>query len=229
MARRLLTECQRWRRQLDELGHRITALEQALPELKELAELPVATDDDKQAARAAEASLRLARRRRAELQGEHWIAVMERAGLFPNYTLLDDRVALDVGLSRMDPDTGTFETEMLTHQRNAARALREFAPGATFYANGHQVRVDAVDLGNKGEAVRTWAFCAACGHSVDVTEKATPGGVPAVRGSSDCGRQPALRRGRADPRLLDDPARRGDDRRRSRRADPGALPRGRDC
>ena len=147
------------------LGHRI-ADDRAgrCPSCSELAGLPVATDDDKQAVRSAEASLRLAKRQRAELQGEHWIAVLERAGLFPNYTLLDDRVTLDVGLSWLDPDSGSYETET-AHATSAtrARALREFAPGATFYAGGHQVRVNAVDLGNKGEAVRTWAFCAACG------------------------------------------------------------------
>lgn len=174
LAERLLTESQRWREQVELLGYRIAEIEKSLPELLKLAELPVATDDDKHAYRSAEASLRLARGQRAELQGDYWIGVLERAGIFPNYTLLDDSVTLDIGLSWLDPDSGTYETQTYAYQRNAALALREFAPGATFYAGGYQVRINAVDLGNKGEAVRSWAFCAACGFSSDVTEDATP-------------------------------------------------------
>jgi ATP-dependent helicase YprA (DUF1998 family) len=174
MALRLLTESQRWRAQVELLSYRIAEIEKVLPELLKLAEMPVATDDDKQAYRSATASLRLAQRQRADLQGDYWISVLERAGVFPNYTLLDDSVTLDVGLSWLDPDSGTYETQTYTYQRNAALALREFAPGATFYAGGYQVRINAIDLGNKGEAVRSWAFCAACGFSADVTESAPP-------------------------------------------------------
>ena len=174
MAQRLLTESQRWREQVELLGYRIAEIEKVLPELLKLAEMPVATDDDIHAHRSAQASLRLAKAQRADLQGDYWISVLERAGIFPNYTLLDDSVTLDVGLSWLDPDTGTYETQTYAYQRNAALALREFAPGATFYAGGYQVRINAIDLGNKGEAVRTWAFCAACGFGSDVTENAPP-------------------------------------------------------
>jgi ATP-dependent helicase YprA (DUF1998 family) len=178
LAERMLAESQRWREEIETLGYRIAAIEAALPGLTALAELPVATDDDKYAARSALASLRLARGQRADLQGEYWIGVLERAGIFPNYTLLDDGVTLDVGLSWPDPDSGVYETQSFAYRRNASLALREFAPGATFYAGGHQVRINAIDLGNKGEAVRAWAFCAACGYSSDVTETAPPTACP---------------------------------------------------
>ncbi len=160
------TESQRWREQVELLGYRIAEIEKVLPELLKLAEMPVATDDDIHAHRSAQASLRLAKAQRADLQGDYWISVLERAGVFPNYTLLDDSVTLDVGLSWLDPDSGTYETQTYAYQRNAALALREFAPGATFYAGGYQVRINAIDLGNKGEAVRSWAFCAACGYQL---------------------------------------------------------------
>ena len=85
----------------------------------------------------------------------------------------------------LDPDSGSYETQTYAYQRNAALALREFAPGATFYAGGYQVRINAIDLGNKGEAVRSWAFCAACGFSADINEHAAPAscircGSPAI-------------------------------------------------
>ncbi|GAA3533266.1 helicase [Aeromicrobium flavum] len=170
LGERLLIASQKWRLEVETLGHRITAIEAEIPDLKRVAELPVASEDDKHAYRDAEASLRLAKKQRARLQGDYWIGVLEHAGIFPNYTLLDDAVTLDVGLSWLDPDTGNYETQDLSYSRNAALALREFAPGATFYAGGHQVKVDTVDLGDSGEAIRTWVLCPACGFVADVTD-----------------------------------------------------------
>ena len=92
----------------------------------------------------------------AHLQGEYWIGVLEEYGLLPNYTLLDDTVILDVGLSWTDPDTNTFQTEHAQFQRGSAQAIREFAPGATFYARGWEIAIDAVDLGLDGESIRPW-------------------------------------------------------------------------
>ena len=178
LAERLLVACQKWRQQVESLGHRISAIEAEIPDLKRLAELPVAPEEDKYAYRDAEASLRLAKKQRARLQGEYWISVLEQAGIFPNYTLLDDSVTLDVGLSWLDPDTGSYETQDLSFHRNAALALREFAPGATFYAGGHQLKVDSVDLGDHGEALQTWALCPACGFVVDVTQATPPSACP---------------------------------------------------
>ncbi|KQY51702.1 DEAD/DEAH box helicase [Nocardioides sp. Root140] len=178
LAERLLVESLRWRKQLETLNFRIGEVEAEIPELRRLAELPTAIEDDKHAYRSAEAALRLAKRQRGDLQGEHWISVVEAAGILPNYTLLDDSVTLDVGLSWLDPDSGTYETEAMSYTRNAALALREFAPKARFYARGYEVEIDAVDLGSNGEAVRTWVFCPACGFSVDITEASTPSSCP---------------------------------------------------
>lgn len=174
LARRVLAAQQRWRQQLEELGHRITVIEQAIPDLKRVAEVPAATDDDRHALRTAEASLKLAGRQRAELRGQYWISVLERLGLFPNYTLLGDDVTLDVGLSWQDPDSGAFETDTHDYRRSTALALREFAPGATFYAGGYEVEINAVELGSAGDAVRTLALCPHCGYDEDVTGRDNP-------------------------------------------------------
>ena len=167
---RVHEESHRWTRAVETLQHRITAIEAIVPELQQRAESPAATDEDRTAYRTALASLRLTRKQRADLRGEHWIGVLEEHGLLPNYTLLDDTVALDVSLSWVDADTGEFQSEPYTYERGSALALREFAPGATFYAGGHQILIDAVDLGRDGEAVRRWAFCPSCGFGQDVSE-----------------------------------------------------------
>ena len=84
------------------------------------AESPAATDDDEARATARrEASLKLlAHEQLADLRGEYWIAVLERYGLLPNYTLLDDSVTLDVGAQLDRPG----------HQRVSDRARH--APSA---------------------------------------------------------------------------------------------------
>lgn len=181
LAARVHAAAQQWARQIESLNHRITAIQAAVPGLKQVAGLPAATEDDQHALKTAEASVRLAQKQRAELRGEYWISILERLGLFPNYTLLGDDVTLEVGLSWQHPDSGAFETETHAYQRNVALALREFAPGSTFYAGGHQIRINAVDLGNAGDAVRIWALCPECGYGVDVTGEKSPSACPRCR------------------------------------------------
>ena len=56
---------------------------------------------------------------------EYWISVLERYGVLPNYTLLDDAVTLDVGVTWIDPDTNEyFGDERQLSARLAGRAHR---------------------------------------------------------------------------------------------------------
>lgn len=158
----------RWQRTVETLQYRAKAIEDVLPELEAKKSSPAATDDDERAFRSARTAKRLTQGQLAHLRTEYWIAVLEEYGILPNYTLLDDAVTLDVGLSWIDPDSGDFQTEHAQFQRASAQAIRELAPGATFYARGWEILVDAVDLGIDGENVRTWAFCPACGYAEDV-------------------------------------------------------------
>ena len=178
LAKRLIEASARWRGETELLAHRIRALTEAIKELSVRAARPIATDEDKLALRTARASQRLARGQLANLKGDYWVAVLERAGLLPTYALFDDSVTLDVGISWPNPDTQEFETESVAYHRGAAQALREFAPNATFYAHGRRVRVNAVDLGNGGEAIRSHALCPSCGYTVDVTDAAAPSACP---------------------------------------------------
>lgn len=155
----------RWTHQVETFKHRIQDIQESLPELQERAALPAATDDDKVALRTAKTALGLTRRQLVDLQDGYWINVLEEHGILPNYTLLDDSVTLDVTLSWIDPDTQEYMSEPASFNRGASLALREFAPGATFYARGYKIQVDAVDLGTQGEAILKWVFCPSCGYS----------------------------------------------------------------
>ena len=178
LALRVHEAAQRWSDMLVTLDRQEAAIAASLPELQQRAELPAATDDDKTAYRSAAAGLRLTRKQLADLRGDYWISVVEEFGLLPNYTLLDDSVTLDVSLSWVDPDTGAFESEPHSYRRGSALALREFAPGATFYASGHKISIDAVDLGHDGEAVQTWAYCPACGFAANLDSEPPPATCP---------------------------------------------------
>ncbi|TNC16614.1 DEAD/DEAH box helicase [Georgenia sp. 311] len=165
LAARLAEASQRWNHTVETLQHRRAEIQQQLPELEQRAGTPAASEDDKAAFRAARAGLKLAGKQLADLRGEYWIGVLEEYGLLPNYTLLDDSVSLDVSISWVDPDTGDYEDDSRDYSRASAVALRDFAPGATFYSGGYAITIDAVDLGHEAEAIRTHAFCAACGYA----------------------------------------------------------------
>lgn len=173
-----------WRTNVEVLGHRLVAIDALLPELERVAASPAATDDDKRAERSAKTTRKLTAGQLAELRSDFWIGVLEEYGILPNYTLVEDSVSLDVGLSWMDPESGTFQNEHAQFSRGSAQAIREFAPGATFYARGWEVKVDAVDLGMDGEAIRPWAFCPQCGFATDL---ALEGAVQTVSACPRCG------------------------------------------
>src|SRR5690606_21804309 len=98
------------------------------------AKSPAATSDDERALRTAQAALKLTQYQKAQASTEHWVSVLEEYGLLPNYTLLDDSVSLEVALSWVDPDSQEYRTEHMELNRGSAQALRDFAPGSTFYA-----------------------------------------------------------------------------------------------
>ncbi|MFT0846892.1 DEAD/DEAH box helicase [Actinomycetaceae bacterium L2_0104] len=157
-----------WNTRIEELGHRLDEIEKALPEIQERASAPAADEESKTAFRTAQAAQRLTKRQIVDLKGEYWISAMESFGLFPNYTLIDDSVSLEVGLSWLDPDTQEYRSDDLSVERASSRALKEFAPGSTFYTQGYAIDIDAVDLGTQGERIHTWACCPACGHVEDL-------------------------------------------------------------
>ncbi|HZL02482.1 MAG TPA: helicase-related protein, partial [Cellulomonas sp.] len=174
----------RWQTLVDTMRHRLDTIDALMPELLAKVESPAKTDDDELALRSARAARRLTLGQLHDLTDEYWIGVLEEHGLLPNYTLLDDAVTLDVGLSWVDPDSGEFQTDHASFRRAAGQAIRELAPGATFYARGWQIAVDVVDLGVDGSAVRPWVFCPACGYAVDV---ATSGIIAAPNACPRCG------------------------------------------
>ncbi|GAA3571385.1 DEAD/DEAH box helicase [Microlunatus spumicola] len=165
LAAQVMAASAEWSQAVESLQHRQHAIELALPELQQRASAPAHGEDDERAARAAEASLRQTKAALGALRGAYWIQVLEEYGLLPNYTLLSDNVTLDVALSWLDPETQQYDSAPTQHRRGSGLALREFAPGATFYGQGMQIEIDAVDLGTNAESVHEWELCAECGFA----------------------------------------------------------------
>ncbi|GAA1123142.1 DEAD/DEAH box helicase [Citricoccus alkalitolerans] len=193
---------QRWRHEKDALRHRRQRIARLLRDIAE-GKIVITADDDSTAqqlrgqqelldhqerklgevedaeARAREekrltgSQFRL-RAEESQMSHEHWIGVLERFGLLPNFTLFDDAVRLDVTLIYQDDDN-QWQHIPADYERSGFTALTELAPGNHFYAGGHELTIDAVDLGTDGAGVRRLAFCPDCGssHEVSVAERLT--------------------------------------------------------
>ena len=163
LTEHLMAAAHQWQLDLAELNKRLETVEADLPEFERRALSPAATDDDKRAVRIAKGSRKLLQAQIISLTRDYWISVLERYGVLPNYTLLDDTVTLDVGVTWIDPDTNAYMGEELSYRRGSRIALTELAPGATFYAQGLAVTIDAVDLGTGESNIHSWQVCPQCG------------------------------------------------------------------
>lgn len=163
LTQRLMAAAHQWQLDLKELTERLATVEADLPEFERRATSPAATDDDRRAFKIAKGSRRLLGAQITSLTRDYWISVLERYGVLPNYTLLDDAVTLDVGVTWIDPDSNDYMGEQLSYQRGSRVALTELAPGATFYAQGLAVAIDAVDLGAGESNIHAWQVCPQCG------------------------------------------------------------------
>lgn len=159
----LMSAAHQWQVDLAELTARLDTVEADLPEFERRAASPAATDEDKRALRIAKGSRKLLGAQINSLTQDYWISVLERYGVLPNYTLLDDTVTLDVGVTWIDPDSNAYMGEELSYRRGSRVALTELAPGATFYAQGLAVTIDAVDLGTGESNIHSWQVCPQCG------------------------------------------------------------------
>ena len=103
-------------------------------------------------------------------------------GVLPNYAFPEEGVKLTSILSRRN-DTSRSEATRdedgllyVEYSRPASSALSEFAPGQFFYANGRQVQIDRIEIGN--EDLTPWTFCPACSHVANRIEGAETSTCP---------------------------------------------------
>ncbi|MBF0696744.1 DUF1998 domain-containing protein, partial [Actinomyces bowdenii] len=146
------------------LRHQAKQIDEAMDGLRVAADLPGASDEDKRALRTAEGAAKAVFKRLADLNEEHWVSALERHGILPNYALIDDTVTLAARVSWRDPDNDEFRSEPYDLDRASQHALRELAPGATFYTRGLEMRIDGVDDSDLAEKAEWWFCCESCGY-----------------------------------------------------------------
>ncbi|MCL0245222.1 DEAD/DEAH box helicase [Corynebacterium sp. CCM 8835] len=156
---------QRWEKELEEIGRQLRDVQGSLHELGLAAEAAGATDQDRSDYALAVSAEKLLRAQQTQLTGDTWVAALERFGLLPNYTLLDDSVELRVsGFLRHTDSAAEIERQEHSYSRGLSSALTELAPGSTFYAEGMKILIDAVDLGANGDRIQRWRLCPSCSH-----------------------------------------------------------------
>ncbi|OFT41257.1 hypothetical protein HMPREF3160_08030 [Arthrobacter sp. HMSC06H05] len=96
---------------------------------------------------------------------EYWIGALERYGLLPNFTLLDDTVAFDLSVRSFSEEKQAFESQTYNVNRGISSALTELAPGNTFYFQGVGARIDSVEMGEHHSALTQWRLCPECSYS----------------------------------------------------------------
>ena len=115
-------------------------------------------------------------------------------GLLPNYAFPEDGVTLrsiilrkrvpNADDSRDKKKKGNYDALSLEYQRPAAMALREFAPGNHFYAEGRKLTIDQVNL--KLSDPEKWGFCDRCNYVERLFDGHASGACPAC-GSKNWG------------------------------------------
>ncbi|MDO5093774.1 MAG: DEAD/DEAH box helicase [Propionibacteriaceae bacterium] len=184
LAETIARAADRWRDTQQRLREQVKRINERLPDLESRAN---DSDDGKRSLKEALAELKQINMQLADNNG-YWIAELERLGLLPNYSLIDDSVELNVTFSWVDPDTGEFRSEPADYQRASARALSEFAPGSTFYASGRRIAIDGVAVGPAGSDILDVWLCPSCGH---IAEHGAISVCPRCRGAgiSDLGQR----------------------------------------
>ncbi|MDK6275108.1 DEAD/DEAH box helicase [Pseudoglutamicibacter cumminsii] len=123
---------------------------------------------------------------------EYWIGALERYGLLPNFTLLDDTVEFDLSVRSFSEEKQAFESQTYNVNRGISSALTELAPGNTFYFQGVGARIDSVEMGEHHSALTQWRLCPECSYSEptgavlsSVPEAVVP--APAAGACPSCG------------------------------------------
>ena len=108
------------------------------------------------------------------------------SGLIPNYAFPEEGVTLRSVIVRNVPQTGTGQaaqggppeqdSEAFRYMRPASAALSELAPDNRFYAEGHRVTIDRINMTRS--SIEQWRLCPSCTHLERVDQSDQFGACP---------------------------------------------------
>ena len=104
-----------------------------------------------------------------EINGKDSLNFMTDDGLLPNYAFPEAGITLRSVLWRkkeaieQEDGQSQYVTKTFEYERPAAAAISELAPTNHFYAGGHKVEIEQIDM--KVSEPETWRVCSHCNHS----------------------------------------------------------------
>ena len=153
------TQFAEWNERYDELKKRRDRLKSRINELQ--AE-PHPEEDQERELKRLMGERRVVADAMQRARGDYTPSALEAMGLLPNYTLMDEATTLEASLWWRDEDDN-YLSQQLSYSRPAVLALTEFAPGNSFYASGHRLLIDSLDIGSSSEPLyETWRICPEC-------------------------------------------------------------------
>ncbi|MCK9904166.1 RNA helicase [Parafrankia colletiae] len=153
-----------WETRLDGLRHRLDAIAAAIAALAE------SDPDQRREARGLRAEQGAIRKRIGQIGRAQAHGTLVEFGLLPNYALTDTTTLLEATLTWDEQlpgqDDRRYHSEVREYPRPARQALREIAPGSTYYVRGYQHRISGLEIGSPDRpAWEDWRVCPECGHA----------------------------------------------------------------
>lgn len=110
-----------------------------------------------------------------EIEDKNTFNFLSEEGLLPNYAFPEAGVILKailtrrVNLGKQATEEQQYGYERLSYEysRSAAAAISEFAPENSFYAGGHKLKIDQVDVATTEP--EQWRLCPECDHAAPVS------------------------------------------------------------
>ncbi len=164
------------RREIDRLGKSASKLRHGPQD-------EATKEDLKQCLRERKGFQRLLRK----INGRDTFAFLTDEGLIPNYAFPEQGVTLRSVILRLpqtqeaqqasaDDSGADAEYEAYEYIRPTAAALSELAPGNQFYAEGHKVEIDRVDI--EVSSIEEWRLCPSCTHCRRIDDTAEYAACP---------------------------------------------------
>lgn len=182
LQRQIVRARDRWNSEFRRIADRYLELDKLTAELqRSLSAVGDADDELAKQYHQADIAKRFTDKQRQNLSDEYWISALERFGLFPNFTLLDEAVDFHLSVSSYNEKREGYDVEPLEYSRGVSSALTELAPGNTFYVRGVGAVIDQIELEKDARNVEQWRVCPACSYSepvLSVGESRSVGACP---------------------------------------------------
>lgn len=121
-----------------------------------------------------------------EIKRKNVIQFLTDHGILPNYAFPEEGMHLKSIIYRSKQTTeeeGAKPAEPIVYEyvRAASAGLGDFAPNSRFYAEGHKVTIDEINLGVSN--IETWRICPKCGYMLDTAKEGPVEPCPSCKSS----------------------------------------------